>query len=120
MNAFQNYSVFVLIFLFLSVSPQVFGQKKQASETIEIKTTAVCGMCKDRIEKAMAFEKGVKNAHVNLATKILTVTYQAGKTDPAKIRAAVAAVGYDADEVPASPEAYEALPACCRKDVPSH
>lgn len=95
---------------FLGLSAQSKGVKE-----IVIQTSAQCEMCKDRIEKEMAFTKGVNYAKLDLETKKLTVRYKENKTDAEQIRKAIAGVGYDADEVPADPEAYEKLPACCKK-----
>lgn len=83
----------------------------------KIKTSAVCDMCKETLEKAMAYEKGVKDSKLDVETKVLTVKYDPKKTDLAKIRTAVANSGYDADAVPANPKAYDKLNACCKKDA---
>jgi len=84
-------------------------------EEVKIKTSAQCDECKDRIEEALAFEKGVKKSELDLETKILTVTYKPNKTTPENIRKAIVKVGYDADEVKAETKAYGKLPACCKK-----
>ena len=81
-----------------------------------IKTSAVCGMCKTTIEKALQALDGVAKAELDLVTQKVTVRYDANKLDVATLRQAVAAAGYDADEVPARPKAYENLPNCCKKD----
>ena len=110
-------SIVALVALF-SVST-AFAQKK--TEEIKIKTSAQCGMCKTRIETAMAYEKGVTNSDLNLEDKVLTVTYKPGKTTPEKIRKAINAIGYDADDTFADPKAYAALSPCCKKpDDPEH
>ncbi len=85
---------------------------------IKIKTSAQCEMCKEKIEKAMAYEKGIKTFSLDLETKVLTVTYDDKKTNPDKIREAIAKLGYDADDVPGNPKAYAKLPACCKKPTP--
>jgi copper chaperone CopZ len=84
-------------------------------ETIKIKTSSQCDMCKERIEEALAFEKGVKKAELDVETQICTVTYKKNKTTPEKIRKAISKVGYDADDVAADPKAYAKLDACCKK-----
>ncbi len=61
-------------------------------------TTAQCGMCKTRIEKALHNTKGVKDADLDLKTKIVTVEYKTWKTSPDQIRKAITDVGYDADK----------------------
>ena len=100
-------------------SATCFGQQKK-TDTIEIKTSAVCGMCKDRIEGCLAFEKGVKSASLDVETKIVTITYNPAKTSPAQLRKTLSKLGYDADTIPANQAAYSKLPACCKKDAPRH
>lgn len=95
-------------------------EKKSNSEEIKIHTSAVCGMCKDRIEHDMAFEKGVKSVVLDSETKIATIGYNPKKTDPEKLRTAITKIGYDADDMPADPVAYGKLPACCKKDQEPH
>ncbi len=104
----------LLILLLTFLSATAFAQKGE--ETITIKTSAVCDMCKDRIEKEMSFTKGVTSASLDVKTAILTVSFKPKKTDPATIRKAINAIGYDADSSPADPKAYEDLHHCCKKD----
>ena len=85
--------------------------------TIHIKTSAVCDMCKETMDLAMSYEKGVKSSELNVDTKILTVTYLPKKTDANKVRIAVTKSGYDADQLPADPKAYNNLHSCCKKDA---
>lgn len=89
---------------------------KSVTQTVKIKTSSVCETCKATLEKSMAFEKGVKEATLDIPSKILTVTYDSRKTTPEKIRIAVSKTGYDADDIPADKKAYENLEACCKKE----
>lgn len=89
---------------------------KDGKETIRIKTSAVCDMCKETIEKTMAYEKGVKESTLDVDSKVLTVTFDPKKTTAEKIKMAVTKAGYDADELQAEPKAYSNLNACCKKD----
>jgi len=99
----------------------VFSQKKASkTEKVIIKTSAVCQQCKDRLEKNIAFEKGVRAVSLDLETKELTVEFRTGKNTKEGLKKAVTKVGYDADELEADPKAYEKLPACCKKDAPPH
>lgn len=95
-------------------------QEDPKEKEIKIQTSAVCGMCEERIEGNMAFEKGVKSVSLDDETKIVTITYKTAKTDPDKLRKAISKLGYDADDVEADAEAYAKLPACCKKDVAPH
>lgn len=99
---------------------QGMAQDAKKSDTLTVQTSAVCGMCKDRIEQGMAFEKGVKRATLDEETKKVTIVYNPSKTSADAIRIAISKLGYDADEVAADPKAYEKLPACCKKDQAPH
>lgn len=102
-------------------SGNIYAQKKSSkTETVEIKSSVVCGMCEDRVKKDLAFEKGVRSVEVNLETKIITVEFNPKKTDKEKIKKAITKIGYDADEMLAEDKAYEKLPACCKKGVAPH
>jgi cation transport ATPase len=94
--------------------------KGPATEQVQLKTSAVCDMCKTRLEKAMAYEKGVQRAVLDVPSQVLTVSYRPDKTTPATLRAAVQKTGYDADSLPAEARAYERLPDCCKKTNAIH
>ncbi len=113
-------STILTVMIIISVTMTVRSQEQKKEETITIKTSAVCGMCKERIEEGMSFEKGVKEVSLNVQTKMLTVTYKTSKTDPEKLRTAVTKIGYDADDKTADAKAYEKLPACCKKGNETH
>lgn len=108
---------FVLVFLFFQ---QGFGQEIKKDDTISIQTSAVCGMCKERIEQGLAFEKGIKRATLDEKTKQVIIRYNPVKTTPDAIRTAISKLGYDADKTAADPDAYKKLPACCKKDQSPH
>ena len=87
---------------------------KAQVEKVNILTSAVCGMCKNSIERDLAFEKGIKTANLDLDTKVITVEYNAKKTDADKIRQRISKVGYHADSVKRNQKAYDALDPCCK------
>ena len=87
---------------------------------VKIKTSAVCGMCKERIERNLSFEKGVKEASLDVKSKIVTIKYNPKKTDVTKLKANITKTGYDADELIADEAGYAKLPTCCKKDSPMH
>jgi periplasmic mercuric ion binding protein len=108
-----------IVILILMIS---FGNvmAQSGTETVKIKTSAVCDMCKDAIEKDLAFEKGVVSSSLDVESQVLTVVYKPTKTNPDKIKKAVAKVGYDADDVQAVEKSYSKLPACCKKESGIH
>ena len=108
-------SVIMLTFL----TTGLYAQNKK-DETIKITTSAVCGSCKDRIEKGLSATKGIKSASLDEETKIVTVVYAAAKTNPDEIRKAISKIGYNADDVVADKTAYDKLPKCCKNNDKMH
>ena len=106
----------LMLFVFLCVSIITFADKPK-TETVKIKTSAICEQCKETIEKKLAFTKGVMESNVDVDSKdkIVTVIFNPKKTTVDKIRKSIAEVGYDADEVLAMPAGYEKLADCCKK-----
>ncbi len=107
----MNMKIITLIFLLSSIQTIA-----QTEGKVEIKTSAICEMCQYTIEKDMAFEKGVKSALLDLDTKILTVAFNAKKTDPSKIRQRITLIGYDADSLLRDEKAHAKLSFCCQSD----
>ncbi len=101
--------------LVLFLSQTSFSQTVKKSEVVKIKTSAQCGMCKDRIEQNIAYAKGVTDVVLDDNTKVVSITYKPAKTNPDNLRLAISKLGYDADNVKADPKAYKALPPCCKK-----
>lgn len=120
----RNKKLFILGFVakaILTISILGFSQNpKNGTEQVKIKTSAVCGMCKSKIESGLAFEKGIKDVNLDVKSKIATVTYKTNKTSPDKIRLAISKLGYDADEIPADKKAYDKLSPCCKKGNEAH
>ena len=83
-------------------------------DTVAIKTSAICEMCKATLEKDLTFEKGVKSVNLDLETKVLNIAYLSTKTDPETLRKRVTMVGYNADDLKRNPTAYEKLDPCCK------
>ena len=53
-----------------------------------------CNSCKEKIGKAMAYEKGVKDCVVNVEKKLVTVTYNPSKTTVETIKRSIEKLGY--------------------------
>ncbi len=85
------------------------------TDTLRVKTSAQCSMCRKKLEHNLSYEKGVKSVKLDLNNKVLTIVYASTKTNPEKIRMAIADQGYDADTIPANPKAYNNLQECCKK-----
>ncbi len=104
--------LFLSIFLFSNFSAQ--------TKSFKAKVEGNCGMCKERIETAVKADKNVKSADWSMSKKVLTVSYDASKTDKKAILKGVAEVGHDNEMFRASDKAYDDLDACCQYDRPDN
>jgi mercuric ion binding protein len=107
----------LLIIMLIALSNMAMAQKK---DTVRIKTSSICDMCKKAIEGDLVFEKGITYSELDLETQIVTVVYKPKLTDPAKIRTRLNEIGYDADSLKAYPSAVEKLPECCKPNNSFH
>ncbi|MBU2939880.1 cation transporter [Lacinutrix sp. C3R15] len=103
-------TIALLVLLFVGVTS--FAQNKNAKATIEV--DGVCGMCKDRIEKACFKIKGVKSAIWSVDTHELQLIYNETKTNLNEIHTGIAAAGHDTKDLKATEEAYNSVHPCCR------
>jgi len=119
--------MFFLLFAGLGFYTSVSAQTK-AQLTAKISTPTVqCEMCKNKIEQYLKRIDGVVFTNVNYRKKETTVKYLTDRTNIEMIKAAIANAGYDVAvedndpnrpndvEIGANPEAYKALPKCCKK-----
>lgn len=102
----------ILIVSFLFIGLTGFAQNKNAKATIEV--DGVCGMCKDRIEKASVKAKGVKSAIWNVQTHELSLIYNQKKTDLTAVQQSIADSGHDTKEIKAKDEVYDKIDPCCK------
>jgi Cu(I)/Ag(I) efflux system membrane fusion protein len=85
---------------------------KETTSTLSVQ--GKCDMCKAKIEKTAQGIDGVSKAQWDLKTKVLSVTYDKGKTSLDNISKAIAKIGYDTEKHKADSKAYDALPGCCK------
>jgi copper chaperone CopZ len=83
-------------------------------DTARISTNAECGMCKEKIEGKLNYEKGIVFAELDVPSKVVTVKYKKDVISQDEIRKIISELGYDADEVKANESAQNNLPACCK------
>jgi mercuric ion binding protein len=88
----------------------------KAIQTATIKTPgALCENCKKRIEAYVKPYDGIVEINVNYRKGETKVKYITDRINIEEIKAYIANVGYDADDVLASPDAYKRLPTPCKK-----
>lgn len=79
-----------------------------------------CGMCKKRIEGALANTNGVHSADWDVNTKVLTVKHDNEIISKNEIKKKVAEAGHDTDMFRAKQKVYDKLPGCCQYDRPTN
>jgi mercuric ion binding protein len=111
----KSIKIIVATALIVLGSITVNAQSKAKLQTVDIKTSALCESCQNRIQKALIRTKGISKATLNIDTKVVTVKYDPSILTVDKIRTTISMSGYDADDVKADTKAYASLPDCCKK-----
>jgi len=104
----------LMMMLLVMASCAVSSGADAEKVTAKIMTNAECGMCKEKIEGALNFERGIVFAELDIPSKVVTVKFKNDVFTLDKIRVIVSELGYDADEVKANTTAQSNLPACCK------
>jgi len=86
----------------------------KGAETIIIQTNAYSAKSDAIFKENLPFLKGVKDYKYDEKTYKVAVAYDAKKTKPETIRAAIAKLGFDADGVKANEKARAKLPEECK------
>ena len=106
-------------FLFLALAVglvTISSAQVKAELKAKIKTpNALCEACKIRIESFLRRIDGMLFVDVNFRRGETTVKYLSDRTDIEQIKAAIANLGYDADDITANEESYKKLPKTCKK-----
>lgn len=82
----------ILLALAIVMSGAVFAKK----QTVVFDVTMHCESCQKKIEKNIAFEKGVSDMKVNLEKKSVEIVYEDTKTNTDKLIKAFKKLGYEA------------------------
>ncbi len=88
-------------------------KKKERTITVSVPQMQ-CGMCEERIEKALKKIDGVVSVEADAEADTVVVTYNPEKTSRKSIEREIADLGYDAGEKKAKAEAQAKLPGCCK------
>lgn len=106
----KNYLTLALMFCF------AFLAKAQTDEAGEIvlSSSIVCEMCKNTIEKDLAFAPGIKTSRVDIEKNEIYVKYNPKKISELDIKKRINELGYVADAMKPTAEQYARLHMCCR------
>lgn len=100
------------LLLLFALAP--FTARSQEAKVVEatFKAAGNCGMCKTRIEKALAIE-GVTSARWNRRGGRVTVEFHSPPLLLDSLQKRVAEAGHDTEKYRAPDSVYTALPGCC-------
>ncbi|MEA4937487.1 hypothetical protein SDC9_115263 [bioreactor metagenome] len=88
----------VLLAMFVTITNVAIGQNKKETtkQSVVFNVAMDCHSCQQKIEKNIAFEKGVKAMDVSLEKQTVAITFDTKKTDVAKLQQAFKKIGYEA------------------------
>jgi copper chaperone CopZ len=87
----------IIIAFFVSMNVMTGQNKKESTKQNVVFSVAMdCHSCQQKIEKNIAFEKGVKAMNVSLEKQTVEITYDTRKTDVEKLKLAFEKIGYPA------------------------
>ena len=69
-------------------------EPKKSVELVVFDVSVHCQGCKAKIERSLAFEKGVKEVEASVEHRTVTVRYKTKKTNPDKLADAIRKLGY--------------------------
>ncbi|OAV69750.1 Zinc-transporting ATPase [Bacteroidales bacterium Barb7] len=79
------------------------ADKKKKTAEVTFVVSMFCENCKAKIERHIAWEKGVKELNVNLDKKLVTIGYDPSKTNEEALKKALEALEYTCEKPDESP-----------------
>ncbi len=86
------------------------------NKSSEFLVWGICDMCKSRIERTTQKVEGIGFAKWDKKTKMLKIDYDSELTSVEAVKQALADAGHDTENIKATDEKYDDLPACCLYD----
>lgn len=114
-NILTSILLFATVLLFSNTAAaQKTNQKAVIKTTLHCDHCAACETCGLKFKTEMLKINGVKMYELDDKAMTFTVYYNSKKTNTQTIRVAISKLGYDADEVKATPEDIASLDECCK------
>lgn len=100
--------------VFLCLSFTANAQVKPVQKAVIKTPTVLCEVCSDRLTFFISHEPGVISVNVNTRAKTTTVSWYTDRTNIENIKAAIANLGYDADDIEGLESEFKLLPKACK------
>lgn len=115
----KAFSLSLLAFFFFTTAGFAQYQDVNPNGKAVIKTpTILCEKCQEKVEFFLTKSSpGITSVVVNIRKKTTTVTWLKDRTTIENIRAAIAYLGFDADDVEADEYAFKRLPKECKAEI---
>lgn len=84
----------VLLLALIFTTVLAVSAQKKGLKTVVYNASLHCDGCKNKIEKNIPYEKGVKDLKVNLEEKTVTVTFNEDKNSTENIQKAIEKLGF--------------------------
>ena len=78
-------------------SPDNKANKNAKTKVVTFNVNLHCGACKQKVEKNIAWEKGVKDMKVDLDSKTVKITYDPKKTSEDNLKKAIEKLDFTCD-----------------------
>ncbi|RKS03407.1 heavy-metal-associated domain-containing protein [Flavobacterium sp. 102] len=115
-----SFKAFVVVTIMLLAANVSHAQEKKSNGKAVIKTILNCDHCKEcptcggKFKTEMLKIPGIKMYELDDKAMTFTVYYNPKKTTLQDIKVSISKLGYDADEVKATPEGIASLDGCCK------
>ena len=94
-----QFRLVLLLALLFSFSGVTLAQKeKKEKKSVTFIVPMHCDNCKKKVERNIAYEKGVQDLKADLKDNTVVVTFDTSKTDVKKLIAAFKKLGFEAKE----------------------
>ena len=90
------FAVTIMVFSMGQLSAVTFWPAKSKRDTVVFNVPMDCHNCQEKIEKYMAFEKGVKGMETSLEKQTVQISYDIRKTDVNALQQGFKKIGYEA------------------------
>ena len=100
MNRLTVICIAMAMFTAMSVNAQK-AEKANKWQKVTIQTNGSGKEVKDKMEKSLAYEKGVKDVDYDVTTSKVTITFNSEKTSVQQLKDAIVKLGYKVDVAPA-------------------
>ena len=94
-------SIIIIMTALLAFAVSSYAGPKKKAEIKEV-TFSVhlhCGNCVNKVKENISFEKGVKDLHICMEDQIITIKYDAAKTNEETLKNAIIKLGVEVEGV---------------------